>query len=663
MAILIESISFINYRQYGTIKLDFETSGSHLLSVLVAKNGTGKTTLLNAITWCLYGKELLTSANLEPLPLLNTTIRQNSNSGDIKTVSVAIQLIDGNRKLEFKRSQVFQIREGINLLPGKNEFSVTITDEDLFTNTRIISGADAGAVVSQYFDQDIFKYYFFDGERLQDFFSANAQSIQSIQDAIFNISQVTLLAKTCEHLKKLEGDINRAVGKQAPDIAKFNEEVEKIEQTLQDLRSSLQTLNATKKEKDDQLEKIEAAIYAQKPLQDLHKERIALETEDADLNQQLNKLGSDRCSFIQKYTILLQLYTRIKRTLSYINEKEKNGDLPPAIDREKLKNALEHPGMPCPFCNHPIDEAALAHLNELMRIIAVSSRTSNLLKEYKGSLEDCMDQIQKYKTEKQELVERAAALDSRKKEIQARLKEISAEIAGKDTDIIQAHASDLETQRRELKEAISSTAKTIGGIEQTIKQTENELKQKKVDRDSEISKAAKFSGEQEKLQVIRMLANHYEAIREKIVEQVRSEISEVTWSFFDRMIWKQNTFGSIDISPTYDVTVYDKAGHEMTGSLGATEQMALAYAFTLAIHKASGKNCPIVIDSPLGRVSDENRERMAEALLEVSQEKQIIMLFTPDEFSDNVKNVYGSYASIRTLELNVDESFIEGGEA
>ena len=77
----------------------------------------------------------------------------------------------------------------------------------------------------------------------------------------------------------------------------------------------------------------------------------------------------------------------------------------------------------------------------------------------------------------------------------------------------------------------------------------------------------------------------------------------------------------------------------MTGSLSATEQMALAYAFTLAIHSASGKNCPLVIDSPLGRVSDENRENMAKALKEVSKEKQIIMLFTPDEYSEAVSPI------------------------
>ena len=98
----------------------------------------------------------------------------------------------------------------------------------------------------------------------------------------------------------------------------------------------------------------------------------------------------------------------------------------------------------------------------------------------------------------------------------------------------------------------------------------------------------------------------------------------------------------------------------MTGSLSATEQMALAYAFTLAIHKASGKNCPLVIDSPLGRVSDTNRENMAAALKDVSKTKQIIMLFTPDEYSEEVRNLYDGTAVVRELTLSEDENYVEG---
>ena len=145
-----------------------------------------------------------------------------------------------------------------------------------------------------------------------------------------------------------------------------------------------------------------------------------------------------------------------------------------------------------------------------------------------------------------------------------------------------------------------------------------------------------------------------------VMDEMKAEIEKTTWDIFDSMIWKKQTFGRIEIDNSYDIVVYNTDGIEMTGSLSATEQMALAYAFTLAIHRASGKNCPLVIDSPLGRVSDDNRENMARALLEVSRDKQIIMLFTPDEYSAAVRQMYDVSAEVRELALSEDESFVEG---
>ncbi len=53
---------------------------------------------------------------------------------------------------------------------------------------------------------------------------------------------------------------------------------------------------------------------------------------------------------------------------------------------------------------------------------------------------------------------------------------------------------------------------------------------------------------------------------------------------------------------------------------------------------------------------------MARALRDVSRNKQIIMLFTPDEYSESVKQIYKDVAEVRTLNLSDDENYIEGIE-
>ena len=51
-----QSIGIKNYRQYRGLELEFRP-GAHDLQVIIADNGVGKTNLLNAFTWCLYGVE------------------------------------------------------------------------------------------------------------------------------------------------------------------------------------------------------------------------------------------------------------------------------------------------------------------------------------------------------------------------------------------------------------------------------------------------------------------------------------------------------------------------------------------------------------------------------------------------------------------------------
>ena len=56
---LIEKLKLHNYRQYVDEEIEF----SHRLkgkriTIIQGPNGSGKTNIINAITWCLYNKEM-----------------------------------------------------------------------------------------------------------------------------------------------------------------------------------------------------------------------------------------------------------------------------------------------------------------------------------------------------------------------------------------------------------------------------------------------------------------------------------------------------------------------------------------------------------------------------------------------------------------------------
>ena len=664
MGIVIDKISFVNYRQYGTGSLSFNTSNEYMLSIFIAKNGTGKTTILNAITWCLYGKELHLTDEKRALPIVTSAVVKESNVGDYIPVEVALTITDGNDVVEFKRASSCRVDKdsaGNNrVISSHDKITATITTMDQFSNTVIKEGNDADIVIKQYFDEAIFKFYFFDGEKLRDFFTATQAN--SIKQSIFNISQITLLENSCNHLSTMNTERSRKLGKDFPDIARLNEAQtmqEKQRNTAEATLESNRELVDELSKKRDQLENI---LRGYDPVKNLQKERDELTEALNAVEKDTELLRARRTSFIRRYTVLLSLYPRIKRTLSIIAEKEAAGDMPPAIDKDLIKKLLKNPEQHCPICDSSIDETALDHIQKLLTQYSVSSQTSNYLKEIKGPLESTLDEISAFHSKLDELNQLEIDITERREKTEKRLSEIASALSNFENTSGQVNISEIEGKRGEMISRINNAYQAIGAAQVTIKNCDAEISVIEEKRKSALEKIGEHEDIRNQMAVISMLYENFRRIKTSIVNDMRDEIESMTWKYFDRMIWKKNTFGRIAINDSYDISVYNKEGTEMTGSLSATEQMALAYAFTLAIHNASGKNCPLVIDSPLGRVSDKNRENMAEALKEVSKTKQIIMLFTPDEYSDEVRTIYDGVATVKELILSDDENYVEGIE-
>lgn len=662
MGIVIDKIVFENYRQYGSGSLSFRTGGENLLSVLVAKNGTGKTTLLNAITWCLYDKELHLADEKTALPLVNAAAARSLPEGSLIPVSVAITILDDNNIVEFYRTINFKtsIDSAGNprYIPGKSKFTVSITPAGDFENTQVLQGIDADVVAKQYFDEAIFKFYFFDGEKLRDFFAAGQSN--TIQQSIFNISQVTMLENACGRLKRMRYDRTKKLAKDSPDIAALNDEREKQEKRLATARETLSDSKADVLELTRKREELDEILRGYDPIKKLQQERQNLEATLRRIETEEETYHSDRSAFIRQYLVLLTLYPRIKTTLDLIGGKEADGDLPPAIDKDQVRRLLAHLDEPCPLCNGVIGETGREHLEALLEKISVSSHTSNYLKEIKGPLEHYLEQAQLFKKELDSLRQREIDIEERKKVATARLQQITSALSNFESESGQLNVAKTEAERTAIIQRINVANQAIGAANITIAACNERLTQ----IETAVTKALQTMNEhadiRKQLEVIDMLHGQFTKIKNQIMDEMKAEIEKTTWTIFDSMIWKKQTFGRIEIDDSYDIAVYNTDGIEMTGSLSATEQMALAYAFTLAIHRASGKNCPLVIDSPLGRVSDDNRENMARALQEVSRDKQIIMLFTPDEYSAAVRKMYDATAEVRELSLSEDESYVEG---
>lgn len=667
--IQIDRLMFVNYRQYGTGKINFNkrNESDTYLFAFIAQNGTGKTTLLKAINWCLYGNEYQDpsgksrSSNVEKLdkqalPLVNTKMLEKADVNDEIPVSVSLRFIDEEKNIiEFTRKVHFKKHTQGALTMNASQLDATITPFD-GNNTITLHNDEADSVVKQYFDPAISNFYFFDGEKLADFFYT------PLKKSIYNIAQVTMLENTINHTGKIKQFYNRQLGKELPDIDALQKDIEAKEATEKANNASLENERSKIKKLQSEISVLDQKLSGYRPVEKLQKRRDELIKEHKGLEEEKIKLKATQSAFIRDYLVVLRMYPLAKRVFNYISEKRDNGELPPALDRNAIKDLLEHPEKPCPLCGGHVSDTQREHLEELLKKFAISSATSNSLSSMMGPLEAILSKAKEYENRKNTLFEAQKSLYQRWTKNDRTLSGIDEQISQYGGDVGIKEISTLNNLYKEKTAQLAKCRENVGTFQLAAKiaATEKQTAQKKLEEYEE--KAAIQTKVKAKLKVLSQLQKSFQKVKDAIVEETEKEMQDLTWKYFQSMIWKKNTFGKIVIDDDYNVTVYDQAGRVMTESMSATEKMALAYAFTLAVHRVSGRNCPLVIDSPLGRVSDDNRENMARALLTVAKDKQIIMLFTPDEYSPAVATMYDKEATTHKLSLSADESLVEGVE-
>lgn len=669
--IKIEKIEFSNYRQYRHITIDFKNNSDCNIHILKAKNGTGKTTFLNGILWCLYEKEYYISDKSKALPIVNEKAITESNPGDVLETRVKLTISDDDKKqIIFERFLKFSVT--VNPLDNKNYKRAIKTTPTAVLKVYEIpmdnpsnaivyeSYEDTKSIVKQYFDEDIYTYYFFNGENLKNYFDSS--NSEKVKKSIYTLSQVNLLQDAATKTETMSTDKSRELTKKKDqnDVTIYDK-IDKLEDENERFENENKTLNAEIPVIELRINSLNDQLNGYKPIQDKQARREELDRKYKRLKLEQDEFISKKKEFIRTYLMLFNLYPRIKSTLDMIKYKEEHGELPPRIDKKQIEELINNHDVNCPMCDGEINDHAIRHMQELLEELEVSSQASNYLSSIKGGLENAITKCKKYSKERQSIIENEKYYANELSKTEAELNTISKYLS---TYIDEGNGlfdvPKLEKARSDAKNELTTKQRRLWDNENLIKMNNDKLEEMR----KEVKEMEKNASEkrilQKQVSIYRQLSSAFKDVKKSLMDEIKIEIEKNTWESFKNMIWKKNTFFKLEIDDTYQMAIFDYHMNEMIGSISETEKMALAYAFTLAVHETSGRNCPLVVDSPLGRVSDDNRTKMTTVLKKISKDKQIIMLFTPDEYSKEVADIFDRIVSSkRDLSLSDDESEIK----
>lgn len=163
---LIKSIIMNNFRQFkGKQKLEFSTDSDKNVTVLLGDNTFGKTTILQAFNWCLYGvADFPKDSN--PDFLLNLEVA-NEQAGIQQKCEVSVELILEHKDTEYivLRKQAYIDRAYGSWNALNSQLLVSYKENGI---TKQVREGEEKNIINAILPQSLSGYFFFDTERVSD---------------------------------------------------------------------------------------------------------------------------------------------------------------------------------------------------------------------------------------------------------------------------------------------------------------------------------------------------------------------------------------------------------------------------------------------------------------------------------------------------------------
>lgn len=199
---IINKLEMYNFRQYiGLQSVDFSTDSEKNVTVLIGVNTSGKTTIVRAFEWCLYGKN-----GFDDPILLNSDVKDNMNIGEVQETWVAVTFTYDNKLHTIKRKFLYtcndrrieagKVKVGLSKKPDE-VLTLEYLQSDGQTKTPI-DKANIAETMDRVLPRDLSDYFFFGGERI-----STIANRTDLSRAVRGLMRLDLLENARDHLAKV----------------------------------------------------------------------------------------------------------------------------------------------------------------------------------------------------------------------------------------------------------------------------------------------------------------------------------------------------------------------------------------------------------------------------------------------------------------------------
>ena len=632
----LSSLEIENFRQYRSAKIEFSRNRQKLFTILRGANGAGKTNIMNAITWCLYGTEKHLGSDEKDLPIINTRILKEKPSGYVR-MRVKLVLSDDSgdkfqieRKLSIMNGGTNAVRDkqlGI-LIPEGATPDVTKTFQMYVPNKGWKSTEYFDKSVKELLPEDLAMYFLFDGEKLEDFFEQTDDTKKGIED----VSQIKITEAVLKTLQKIVSEKRRTAKNLDPKVEGLKQKLIEYEESLQNTKQEIDRISTEIDTKRSRLREIE---------QSLEKEggQVGQYQEEASRIKKSIKTYQDRHDredeevhdYVLGHMPIILMLSSIDSTLSSIAKKSEEGILPPKIKDTFLHEILDRGECICGSniskgteshdrVRHLLEKAEYSEINNLctelryeLKAVENPGSIKSKLADKESSIMQHKDQIKKYKDD---------------------LADIEAKIGNVNDDLVKKKQS----EKRRLDDEISNLLMEHGRKTEIKNGLEKQYEQAEREYERELRKDVRQKNLNRQLEFCKKSLDGLQTVKDELLEDVRAKVQDHTKEYFLEFLWKKNTYDDVSIDENYRITAHHIDGYHARNALSKGEKLVLALSFMSALRKITGFKFPLIIDTPLGRVSGEPRHNIARTLPDFLKNTQVTLLVTDSEYQAEIQD-------------------------
>ncbi|MDR0920219.1 MAG: AAA family ATPase, partial [Oscillospiraceae bacterium] len=277
---LLKSMKLKNFRQFKDEQIiNFSIDSEKNVTIIMGENGSGKTSLAQAFTWCFYG-----STDFNDKNVLNKFIAQKMTPNDNEKVSVEVLLRHQERDYIIKSEQNFcKKSDGKVSEKGQRQFSIAYKAED--GTQKFISELKTEEKMKEIIPKELMKYFFFDGEHIDAMGKQLSRGKGTdFAKAVKSILGLKAFINALSHLKAVKNSFNKQYDEKGNlNLKNYNiridtltNEIEKIENRLIEIESEKEYLTQT-------TENLNREIIQNKSSEELAKRRESLKRQKNSL--------------------------------------------------------------------------------------------------------------------------------------------------------------------------------------------------------------------------------------------------------------------------------------------------------------------------------------------------------------------------------------------